>query len=124
MSLPSHNPFKRLRSALSREGVMPLPFTGSLDAFEPEVPESEREAVAWANAGGRPGEVGLRDQDGRLMDWHEYGQLNQRGWHVHQIIDGALGGRYTQANIVARHWRGNTADGGSLGAILRRFYTW
>jgi hypothetical protein len=123
MSFPSHNPFKRLRSALTGEGSMPLPFTASLDTFEPEVPESEREAVAWANAGGRPGEVGLRDQDGRLMDWHEYGQLNQRGWHVHQIIDGAIGGRFTRSNIIARHWRGNTDDSGSLGAILRRFST-
>jgi hypothetical protein len=122
MSFPSNNPFRRLRNALTGEGAIPFPFTGSPDGLEPEVPESEREAVAWANAGGRPGEVGLRDQDGRLMDWHEFGQLNQRGWHVHQIVDGALGGRYTRSNIIARHWRGNGNDGSSLGGILRRLY--
>jgi hypothetical protein len=88
---------------------------------EIELPEERRPYIAWLNAGGSFDNPWLFDQDGHLIPLDDHGKNSEHGWHVHRIHDGALGGRYTASNIVARHWRGNISDGGRLGAILRNY---
>jgi hypothetical protein len=89
---------------------------------EPDVPEDQRQWVAWCNAlpvpWADPHNVWRYDQDGRLIYWHDYGKNVLHGWHVHHRRDQALGGRHNAANLVARHWLGNTQAGGLLGALL------
>jgi hypothetical protein len=93
---------------------------GLLPRLEPEVPESEREAVAWANLAQNPWDLWAYDQDGyRVYRW-DYGKNTLYGWHIHHRLDQALGGRHTASNLVARHWLGNTRAGASLGALLRQ----
>ena len=103
MSLPDPNPFHK----------------AILAALEPEVPESERPAVAWANVAPFPWSLTTFDQDGREIHSSEYGQTTTYGWHVHHRLDQALGGRHNRNNLMARHWLGNTRAGASLGALIR-----
>jgi hypothetical protein len=96
------------------------PSLGNL-LLDPDVPDANRRWVAWNNAPsifGWDASIWRQDQDGRVIRWGDYGTNDEYGWHVHHILDQALGGRHNAGNLVARHWLGNTQAGGVLGALL------
>jgi hypothetical protein len=100
-------------------GLAGRPLLG-LALLDPEIPEADRKAVAWANLPGSPTDHFKTSESGRRICWADHGDRNSRwGWEIDHRMPLALGGRHTRSNLIARHWEDNARAGGLLGALLQ-----
>lgn len=90
-------------------------------AREPEVPEADRKRVAWTNLTGSWDIAVAVTREGRCVIRDHHGDRDSEfGWEVgHYPVAKCFGGRYTQSNIIAQHWRDNASDGGGLSQLLQ-----
>lgn len=87
---------------------------------EPEIPETLRKVVAWANLPGLPTDAFKTSKSGRTIWWDAHGDRKSMfGWEIDHRAPLAMGGRHTRSNLIARHWEDNARSGGLLGALMR-----
>jgi hypothetical protein len=88
------------------------------NALDTGASEAGKKVTAWFNASPTHNPNYMIDCDGRLIKWSEYGRYSEYGWQIDHANPLALGGSDSPLNLRARHWRGNSYEGGLLGALI------
>jgi hypothetical protein len=115
----SKSPFNALMTPLPFAPFGGHQFPTAFSRFvEPEVPEAERRAVAWANLPDGP-MPGWKYSEGQAIFEWEFGNRNSPfGWEIDHITPVVFGGRSTRSNLIARAWQSNASAGGRIGAMM------